>query len=150
LSCTEAAVPIPDFRADGYLPEGLHQATEAEVLFRFGTGTRRRRRLALRLRHWLTLIRAVRGRRFFVNGSFVTAKLSPGDLDAVVLTWPAFAQELQNGAEPALELEEILLTRQAGDLFAAEDDADWAEWVEFFTRTREADGRRKGVVEVRL
>ncbi|MGM0485329.1 MAG: DUF6932 family protein [Planctomycetota bacterium] len=46
---------IPDFREDGYLPEGLHLATEAEITFRFGTATSRRRRLALRLRRWIEL-----------------------------------------------------------------------------------------------
>jgi hypothetical protein len=30
------------------------------------------------------------------------------------------------------------------------DEADWKEWVEFFRRTREADGRRKGLVEIAL
>ena len=29
-------MPIPAFRPDGYLPEGLHQATEEEVAARFG------------------------------------------------------------------------------------------------------------------
>lgn len=33
---------------------------------------------------------------------------------------------------------------------AAEDRQDWEEWIAFFSRTREPDGRRKGVVEVEL
>ena len=37
---------IPAFRSDGYLPEGLFLATEAEVLFRFGASSQRRRKLA--------------------------------------------------------------------------------------------------------
>ncbi len=44
----------------------------------------------------------------------------------------------------------MLTTRQPQELLAAQDDADWLEWVEFFARTRESDGRRKGVVEVML
>jgi hypothetical protein len=44
----------------------------------------------------------------------------------------------------------MLLTRRPEELFAAEDGTDWDEWVEFFGRTREADGRRKGLVEVIL
>ena len=52
--------------------------------------------------------------------------------------------------EPTLELEAMLLTRQPEEIFAAEDDTDWEEWVEFFSRTREPDGRRKGLVELRL
>ena len=43
--------PIPPFRPDGYLPEGVHVCSEAEVIFRFGSSSRRRRGLALRLRH---------------------------------------------------------------------------------------------------
>jgi hypothetical protein len=50
----------------------------------------------------------------------------------------------------AVELEEVLLTRRPEELFAAEEETDWSEWVEFFGRTREADGRRKGLVEMVL
>ena len=35
---------IPQFREDGYLPDGLHPAGEPEVMFRFGSSTPRRRR----------------------------------------------------------------------------------------------------------
>lgn len=141
---------IPPFRADGYLPEGLYRASEPEVLFRFGTSNRRRRRLALRLRRWLELSRQVGGRRLLIDGSFVTAKDEPDDIDAVLLLPPDFGQQVERGEPPALELEEMLLTRRPEELFAAEDGADWDEWLEFFGRTREADGRRKGLVEVIL
>jgi hypothetical protein len=141
---------LPPFRADGYLPEGLFRATEAEVLFRFGTSTRRRRRLALRLRRWIELSRHLGGRRLLVDGSFVTAKAEPNDIDAVLLLPTDFQQLIEQGDPPAMELEEMLLTRRPEELFAAEDEMDWDEWVEFFGRTREADGRRKGLVEVIL
>jgi hypothetical protein len=41
-------------------------------------------------------------------------------------------------------------SRRPEEIFAAEDETDWNEWIEFFSRTREADGRRKGLVEVKL
>ncbi len=44
----------------------------------------------------------------------------------------------------------MLLTRRPEEILAAEDTSDWDDWVEFFSRTREADGRRKGLVEVQL
>jgi len=50
----------------------------------------------------------------------------------------------------ALELETMLLTRSPEEIFAAEDRRDWEDWLEFFSRTREADERRKGLVEVEL
>lgn len=141
---------IPDSRPDGYLPEGLYAATEAEVTFRFGTSTRRRQRLALRLRRWIGLSRAVQAKRLFVDGSFVTTKPEPKDVDAVVWLPSDFAARVARGDIEAIELENMLVTRRPEEIFAAEDVRDWDEWVEFFSRTRESDGRRKGIVEVEL
>jgi hypothetical protein len=141
---------IPPFRADGYLPEGLHRASEPEVVFRFGASTPRRRRLALRLRRWIELARRVAARRLLIDGSFVTAKDEPNDVDAVVLLPLDFESQVERGVNAALELEQMLLSRRPEEIFAAEDDVDWADWLGFFSATREADGRRKGLVEVSL
>jgi|SRR5688500_2227682 len=141
---------IPAFRPDGYLPLGLHVGDEAEVTFRFGSTTPRRRRLVLRLRRWIKLARQVGVRRFLLDGSFVTAKPDPDDIDAVVLLPASFQSQVERDIDAALDLEQMLLTRRPEELFAAEDDVDWMEWVEFFARTREADGRRKGLVEIML
>ena len=141
---------IPDFREDGYLPEGLHVATEAEMIFRFGSETARRKRLVLRLRRWIELSRAVSAVRLFVDGSFVTSKPSPNDVDAVVWLPQDFTEQVSAGSASAIELETMLLTRRPEEIFAAEDLRDWEDWLEFFSRTRESDGRRKGVVEVKL
>ena len=141
---------IPPFRADGYLPEGLHRASEAEVTFRFGSANRRRRRLILRIRRWIELARQVRAHRFLVDGSFITAKTEPNDVDATVFLPNDFQAQVERGLDPALELEEMLLTRRPEEIFAAEDALDWNEWIEFFSRTREADQRRKGLVEIEL
>lgn len=80
----------------------------------------------------------------------MTEKPEPHDIDSVVLLPRDFQQQLEREDEPALELESMLLIRQPEEIFAAEDAEDWAEWVEFFSRTREPDGRRKGLVEVQL
>jgi hypothetical protein len=141
---------IPDFRPDGYLPEGVYECTEAEALFRFGAGGRTRRRLAMRLRRWCELAREVHANRLLVDGSFITAKLEPGDVDAVLLLPADFQRLVDNGLPAAVELEEMMFTRQPAELFGVEDESDWQRWIEFFSRTREAGGRRKGLVELRL
>lgn len=51
---------IPAFRSDGYLPEGLYLASEAEMTFRFGTANRQHRRLVMRVRKWINLAREIR------------------------------------------------------------------------------------------
>ena len=141
---------IPPFRSDGYLPEGLHVCSEADLTFRFGTQSRKRRRLILRVRRWIELGRSVGALRLAVDGSFVTAKLEPKDVDAVMLVPSDFAEQAKSGIESALELEEMFATRQPEELFMAEDENDWDSWCDFFAWTREPDGRRKGIVEVKL
>src|SRR4051794_36914867 len=133
---------IPDFRTDGYLPEGVHLASEGELTFRFGSSCPRRRRLALRVRRWIELARQTRALRLLIDGSFVTVKAEPEDVDAVVLISADFQEQVRRGDDMAIELEQMLLTRRPEELFAAEDQRDWDEWVAFFSRTREPDGRR--------
>ena len=60
------------------------------------------------------------------------------------------ALKLAQEYAPALELEAMLLTRRPEEIFAAEDETDWQEWVDFFRQTREPDRRCKGLVEIRL
>lgn len=141
---------IPRFRSDGYLPDGLYLASESEIIFRFGSSTRRRKLLTLRLRRWIDLTRLIGGKRLLVDGSFVTAKSEPHDIDSVILLPPNFQSQIEQGFEAALELEDMILTRRPEEIFAAEDNTDWNEWVDFFSLTREADGRHKGLVEVKL
>lgn len=141
---------IPEFRPDGYLPVGLFLASEAELTFRFGTSNRKRRRLVHRVRRWIELARLVQATRLFIDGSFITAKAEPNDVDAVVLLPTDFETQLGADFEGAVELEEMLLTRRPEEIFAAESDEDWNDWDEFFSRTREPDGRRKGLVEIEL
>ncbi len=80
----------------------------------------------------------------------MTSKTEPNDIDAVVLIADDFEQQVASGSAAAIELETMLLTRNPEEIFAAEDTQDWNDWVEFVSRTRESDGRRKGLVEVQL
>lgn len=69
----------------------FHSLVEAA----FGTANVRRQRLMRRLSYFLQLARAAVTLLFFVNGSFVTVKPDPGDVDAVCLVpegWPAEAR----------------------------------------------------------
>ena len=66
-----------------------------------------------------------------VDGSIVTAKEEPQDVDTVILLPLNFTQQIEQEHPPALQLEEMLLTRLPEEIFAAEDEADWAEWVAF-------------------
>jgi len=71
-------------------------------------------------------------------------------VDAVVLLPPDFENRIAINSDAVVEFEEMLLTRRSEEIFAAEDETDWNEWVEFFSRTWESDGRRRGLVEIEL
>jgi hypothetical protein len=143
-------MPIPVSRADGYLPEGLYQASEAEVIARFGQSTPHRVYLMGRLRRWLELARAVGAHRFFIDGSFVTDKGEPGDVDAVVWLPEDFRAQVNAGRSEAIELHLMISRREPKELFSVYSPETWEGWVEFFSGTREPDARRKGLVEVVL
>ena len=76
-----AAGPI--FDKEGYIPP-IQTCTDAEVAGWFGFSDHRQMLLS-RVRMWINLARAVKARRLLLDGSFVTAKDEPGDVDAVVL-----------------------------------------------------------------
>jgi hypothetical protein len=81
------AVAIPDFDSDGYLPEGFHPATQAEIKSRFvdavaGSPTRR----AIYdgwadMRTAVTEIVQITSQ--WLDGSFVTNKHDPRDADVI-------------------------------------------------------------------
>ena len=71
----------PEFDDNGDLPTGIHQATLAEVLQHFGTGSIQRRLVGQRLARIYKLAKSTgQVARFIVFGSFVTAKHDPGDV----------------------------------------------------------------------
>jgi len=73
---------IPEFDpATDALPVGIHEATWLEVAARFG-GNATRLRLLSGLRRALDILAAAGCTRVYLGGSFVTAKVEPGDWDA--------------------------------------------------------------------
>ncbi len=90
---------LPKFNSQGDLPEGLHKATLAEVLERFGTGSEARRETTAVLQRVHQLVVATgKLERFVVFGSYITAKAVPHDVDVVLVMKDDFS--LAACAEP--------------------------------------------------
>jgi hypothetical protein len=81
-------MPIPALNAEGLLPDGVHDCTLDEIRERFGAFQRtdRRCRLFERLERYVAAARAS-GLvvAVIVDGSFVTAKDEPSDVDVIVV-----------------------------------------------------------------
>jgi hypothetical protein len=130
---------IPPFDERGNLPPGVHSATLDEVIHRFGRGSDQREAQAQSLQWLVPLCRRAGVTRLLINGSFVTAKEEPNDLDCVALQGPSYsalspeAEELHQGL-PFVELKVV-------------NQADYARFRDVLFAS-DRDMIPKGVVEL--
>ncbi len=148
-------MPIPALNPDGVLPIGIFDCTLAEVQEGFGTfkGSDQRVRLFTRLE---ALAEAMRASGIFesliVDGSFVTAKPVPNDIDLIAVLRPGhdFERDLPM-SEYALVSRALLRRRFAFDVVVADRDSTlYTTYIEFFSRVREAPGLTKGLLRISL
>jgi hypothetical protein len=130
---------IPPYDDNGYLPPGIHRATMEEIAARFGQASELRQ-AQMESPRWLVEVARQAGvQRIVVNGSFVTEKLEPNDVDCVLLIGPDFPRDTTAEAE--------LL---AGLPFINMELVDAVAFQQFTTRTFASDRNMvpKGMVEV--
>lgn len=72
---------IPDFNTDGLLPKGIHWSTMTEIKSTFGF-SEKRKALINGLLEALKSFKNAGCKTIYIDGSFVTSKLEPGDIDA--------------------------------------------------------------------
>ena len=90
---------IPHYNDEGYLPPGIHPATLEEIAARFGRESELRQVQMESLRWLIDFVQRAGAKRIVVNGSFVTDKLEPNDVDCVVLIEPDFPRDADAEAE---------------------------------------------------
>jgi len=119
---------IPEFDERGYLPPGVHVTTLDEVRQRFGNNIGRNELLA-NLNILLEVARRLGASRIFLDGSFVTDKETPGDIDAILV----IPDEVNTASPEARVLYEADI-RFSIHLFIVRDrDTNWLlRWLEFF------------------
>jgi hypothetical protein len=143
-------MPIPELLPNGYLPPGVHVSSQEELRLRFGSRTVRRQYLWARVARRLELGRKVGASKLLIDGSFVTSKDSPNDVDAVIFLTDKYDWDFFKGTVEALELHGMFVSKEPEEIFAAEDQEGWMSWVDFFSRIQENQEDRKGLVEVPL
>lgn len=143
---------IPPFQANGNLPAGIHDATWAEITTHLGYTPHRLRLLAGLLEAAQALHQAGSA-WILVNGSFVTSKVQPNDIDACYddahLDYTLLAQ-----LEPSLlDFSNRRAAQKARfycEFFPAQAVADSAGWQfqSFFQKDR--NDHPKGIVRLHL
>lgn len=150
---SEFHLAIPDLNAGGLLPPGCHECTLEELKEVFGrfNKTDRRPRLYRDLERYLGEVRAARvGRYLIVNGSFVTGKPDPNDIDVLLVLRddldlerpvPPYEYNARSGK---------YVRRQFGlDLFPVfESDASYDQMLGVFRKVKHQPGVEKGVLKV--
>lgn len=129
---------LPDFDEFGNLPPGIYRCTPEEVLQRFGQGSPEREVETKELVRFIQWAIEKGVRRLMVNGSYITNKKAPNDVDIVILPGENFS--LPDNQEVLWPFLHVLV---------AADEADLRRWVDEDFGTDRAH-RRKGIVEVIL
>jgi hypothetical protein len=90
---------IPNLTDEGYLPPGIHLATVDEIIARFGRDSELRQVQMESLVWMVELAQRAGAERIVINGSFVTDKLKPNDIDCVLLIGERFPLDKTAEAE---------------------------------------------------
>ena len=143
---------IPPFDNRGKLPRGLHDASLHEIRRTLGFSDRRKalvdgleRYLRLWDRHQL-LESAI------VDGSFVTDKYEPGDIDLLVVLKPEalYARTLKDLVQELCSDRNEIKERFGCEAFpvTGSESENYQGWLDFFSKDRKGDIR--GLLRVRL
>lgn len=141
---------IPQFDGRGLLSEGIHLATWEEFVDRFGW-SEHRRRLLRGLSEALSLLRSAGCRRVYVNGSFVTAKERPNDIDAC---WDYEGVDVDALDAVFFDFDDGRAAQKArfgAEFFPAQlpEGVSGRAFLEFFQIDKQT-GAAKGIIELRL
>ena len=147
-------MPIPPLDDEGFLPEGIHDASLEEVGQRFGQFQQSERRVRLQAALRAFAEAATRSglvAALIVDGSFATGKAEPGDVDLiVVLRTPVdFSEDLRPDQYNVVSAKRVK-ARHGFDVFVTwQSSASFQPLVEGFSRVRDSESR-KGMVRVVL
>lgn len=140
---------IPEFDERGNLPPGIHHATWTEIVTRYATSVRRREFLD-GLLDALRSLKIAGCRTAYLDGSFVTSEILPGDFDACWESGTADLARLDAELRDFSDRRAAQKARYGGELFPAEwpAQADGTTYLDYFQRDHK--GRAKGVVAIDL
>jgi hypothetical protein len=139
---------IPDLDFFGTLPPGTHRATFDEVIERFGGKSLKRDQITFRLKELYACAKEFT-LGLYIDGSYVTGKVAPSDVDLLLLLPPIF----DFFSAKAIQLADIIDRSQgqlhvfAYDRQKPDQDALFSEIFWNFTHVH-GTGREKGIIYV--
>lgn len=144
----ELGMSIPLLLSTGELPEGEHIATLDEVEKEFGASSDRRIELMQGLRRAAKNFEAAGVKRIWLNGSFVTGKANPNDIDGC---WEYILSVDMKILDPIfIQSPEEIKNKYGLDFYIANlvEGGSGLPFPDFFQLNR--DGDPKGIILIRL
>lgn len=140
---------IPEFDERGNLPPGIHGATWNEIVTRYATSPHRRDLLDGVL-DALRSLKVAGCRTAYLDGSFVTSEIRPGDFDACWESGDVDLHRLDAELRDFSDRRAAQKARYGGELFPAEwpAQADGTTYLDYFQRDHK--GWAKGIVAIDL
>jgi hypothetical protein len=148
-------MPIPESDSEGFLPAGVFDCTVDELAERFGAfqSTGRRPTLLMKLKEFLEELQRLEFIvSIIVDGSFVSEKPAPGDID-VILVLPGdhdYFAALRPFEYNCVAPRRVRKKFEIDLLVASENTAELREYIAYFQRVRNRTDRTKGVLRVQL
>jgi hypothetical protein len=146
---------IPPLNEHGWLPEGIHDCTLEEAAARFGGFQRSDRRPQLWAQFSGFVREAQAGRvieAIIVDGSFVTAKPAPNDIDLVLVMFAPhdFSVDLPPAHYNILSQRRVRQRFGFDIVVVTNEHETLKQAVAFFQQVRQRPGAKKGLVRIRI
>jgi len=146
---------IAPFNENGWLLEGIYGCTLDEAAERFGKfqGSDRRPQLWVRFTEFMRELKACEFlEAVLVDGSFVSAKPDPNDIDLVLVV--ASAHDFSTDLPPVqynLLAQQRVRRRFGFDIVVVKNSSDSLEQaVAFFQQVKQRPGVKKGILKIKL
>jgi len=148
-------MPIPDLQSNGFLPEGIYDCTIAEITNKFGQFQSCDRRSTLNkelIDYFEELKQANIGKYLIVNGSYVTSKDRPSDIDVLLILKDDI--DLSDNVPPyrynACSRKYIQNHYKLDFHFGFENDPSSIEILKYFQGVKDQPCQRKGILRLIL
>lgn len=141
---------IPDFDKRGNLPPGIYEVTFSEVIQHFGGSiSLKRSSLTKNLKEFVNFAKLY-ALKIYIDGSYVTNRLSPSDVDLLVIFPHKFLHE---PSHERTRLSKFQKDREHNKLHIfphaeGRDDQKTLEMLEWFMTDRQ--GNPKGIISLKL
>ena len=151
----DSRMPIPELGSEGFLPPGIHDAQLEEVGVAFGRFLRSDRRVRLfhRFCEYLAELRRLgHAVEVLLDGSFVTSKAEPEDIDMIVV----YPRDFSFGANLVPAEYNMIDRRRVRRVFGFDvapvtaHSRDLDIWLEYFCQDLRRRIPNKGLIRVIL